>query len=59
VPHSRAGRRQEYRPEFYRNLHHARDVLPSLRAERADFLEVAFLGVELDESPEYRIYIAN
>jgi hypothetical protein len=26
-PGSRAGRRQEFQPEFFRNLHHARDVL--------------------------------
>src|ERR1035437_3082090 len=29
--HSRAGRRQEFQPEFFRNFHHARDVLLLLR----------------------------
>ena len=33
-PCPRAGRRQEFQPEFLRNLHFARDVLRLLRAKR-------------------------
>ena len=37
--YSRAGRRQDFQPEFFRNLHPARDILRLLRTQRADFLE--------------------
>ena len=38
---SRSRRRQDLKPIFLRNLHHARDVLLLLRSQRADFLEEA------------------
>ena len=36
--HAHPGR-QDFQPEFFRNFHHAQDVLLLLRNRRADFLE--------------------
>jgi hypothetical protein len=38
--YSHAGRRQDFQPEFFRNLHHARDVLLLLRTERAGLISI-------------------